>query len=246
MNENYHIEIKDKFMAFGDEAERDMECSFHIEIRNEESRKYQVVFKSGFHSFLNSCLGIGELANMLPNCTKQLSEFLVIDEPENGLVLAKNTLYNDALLLIIEELARYSGKSVETFFELIQSQILRDLNIILLRDNHVFAQPVGEYLVFESANRENILRVTQDEQGKTIEAIDIKRLIGTVEDSEYELLKHERWLAQTGERRYKNTGLSYTKYCIDGSESLELYEFVYQSVSSQQNKKLSRRIERIK
>ncbi|KZN37945.1 hypothetical protein N480_14470 [Pseudoalteromonas luteoviolacea S2607] len=246
VNDSYRIEIKDKFMVLGDGAKRDVECDFHIEIRSDELGKYLVVFKSGFHGFLNSCPGIGELANMLPNCTNQLSEFLVIDEPEEGLVLAKNTLYNDALLLILEELARYSGEPVETLFELIQSQLLRDLNIILLRDSHELDQPVGEYLVFESINRESVLRVKQDESSKTIETIDIKRLIGTDENSEFELLKHDRWLAPAGERRYKNTGLNYTKYCIDENESLERYEFVHQSVSSQQNKNLSRCIERLK
>ncbi|MBQ4811429.1 hypothetical protein J8M20_08775 [Pseudoalteromonas luteoviolacea] len=243
---NYHIEIKDKVYTSCNGTGRDTTHSYSIEIRSEEPGKYQVVFKNGFHNFLNSCPGIGELANMLPNCTKQLSEFLVIEEPDIGLILAKNTLFNDALLLILEELAKYSGEPAETLFDLIQSQLLRDLNIILLRDSQGLSMPVGEHLIFESTNRESKLQVKQEASLKTVEMIDIKRFVGEVEDSNYDELKRECWQAYLSEKRYSNTGLNYTKYCLDEGDNLTRFELVYQSFSSKQDKRLSRLIERIK
>ncbi|TQF67777.1 hypothetical protein FLM44_21600 [Pseudoalteromonas luteoviolacea] len=245
VNDEYRIDVSDTVVTLNGKTERDLKSSFGVELRYIEPDKYQFIFKSGFHEFLNACPGVGELANMLPSCTQQLSEFLIIDEPDIGLAIARDTLYNDALLLILEELAKYSGESVESLFDLIKVQILRDLNTILMRDVDDFSLSLGEHTLFESRNRERTLRIESRNSVKVVELSDIKRIICDEKEDEYEVLKKERWQAHSNTKMYSNTGLNYTKYHVGEDKRLDLFEYVYKSQTSTQEKCLKRTIQRL-
>jgi len=244
VNNEYCFEVSEQVTALGRGIERELKSSYSVEVCYEAPSKYRCIFKSGFIEFLSSCPGVGELANMLPTCTQRLCEFLIIDDPDNGLTLEKDTLYSDAFALLLEELAKYSGESVKALFELIEVQVLRCLNTILMRDVDELAMQCGEHRLFESNNRETRLRISHDSAVKVAEISDVKRIIGDECKDDYDMLRNERWQALVNTKTYLNTILNYTKYQLGEGGHLDLYEYVYQSRFAQQDKQLKRTIKR--
>ncbi|MDK2596221.1 hypothetical protein [Pseudoalteromonas obscura] len=242
----YSIYYKDKLDASCGKPRADVEASYIIHIKQLESGYLQVAFVEGFGQFIiASCFPTIEIPS-LPIQNDEKVEFTVINDAQYGMCLSQNSLPDKDLLHILDIASKAGACSTESVFQLIQTHIVRDLSIILLKElenKHELGE--GEVVLEKNLNRVKLCKRELNSLAVRVSTLDMKRILDDASGDQFDSLLADQWSAIGSETSYQNTGAHFTCHELNEQGELSCYEQVYRTWTPSQEKQITRKIIKI-
>ncbi|AOT11128.1 hypothetical protein [Pseudoalteromonas luteoviolacea] len=240
----YSISYNNQITTSQDDCNNVVESSYIISVKSSENGSLNVSFMQGFDSFLAACI-CHENNRVGTEISKEdIFDFIIFNDPDYGMYLSQESMPDNRLIMALDRVAAYGEHTSEEVFQLLQTQMIRDISIIALKEldeiknNAQMTPVVGQ-------NKTRLAKSEQGEAGCKLSILELKKIIGEQPKGDYEALLSDAWEAVHNQKCYQNTGIQYVCYELDKSDSLAYHESVYHSYTLKQHKHIIRRIVRI-